>query len=55
MEAIERGLRVSWIRPRSPCAWTTLPIHVFNMADERNMESRIVGGERVGAIVDSRK
>jgi uridylate kinase len=29
-----------------------LPIHVFNMADERNID-RIVRGERVGTLVSS--
>jgi uridylate kinase len=29
-----------------------LPIHVFNMDDERNIE-RIVSGERVGTLVTS--
>jgi uridylate kinase len=29
-----------------------LPIYVFNMADERNID-RIVAGERVGTLVSS--
>jgi hypothetical protein len=29
-----------------------LPIYVFNMADERNID-RIVSGERVGTLVSS--
>ena len=36
----------------SLCMDNAPPIHVFNMADERNID-RIVGGERVGTIVDS--
>jgi uridylate kinase len=31
-----------------------LPIHVFNLADERNIE-RIVLGERIGTIVGAEK
>jgi uridylate kinase len=54
MEAIERGLRVMDSTALSLCMDNALPIHVFNMADERNID-RIVGGERVGTIVDSRK
>ena len=38
----------------SLCMDNELPIHVFNMADERNIE-RIVGGERVGTIVRRRQ
>jgi len=30
----------------------TLPIYVFNMDDERNIE-RIVSGERVGTVVST--
>jgi uridylate kinase len=32
------------------CAENRLPIHVFNMDDEHNIE-RIVSGERVGTLV----
>jgi uridylate kinase len=52
MEAIERGLRVMDSTALSLCMDNALPIHVFNMADERNID-RIVGGERVGTIVAS--
>jgi uridylate kinase len=31
-----------------------LPIHVFNMADESNID-RIVRGERVGTVVSSKR
>ena len=50
MEAIERGLRVMDSTALSLCMDNDLPIHVFNMADERNID-RIVSGERVGTIV----
>jgi uridylate kinase len=49
-EAIERGLRVMDSTALSLCMDNELPIHVFNMADERNID-RIVSGERVGTIV----
>ncbi len=51
-EAIERGLRVMDSTALSLCMDNDLPIHVFNMADERNID-RIVCGERVGTIVRS--
>jgi uridylate kinase len=49
-EAIERSLRVMDSTALSLCMDNSLPIHVFNMADERNID-RIVSGERVGTIV----
>ena len=36
----------------SLCMDNDLPIYVFNMADERNID-RIVSGERVGTIVSA--
>jgi uridylate kinase len=51
-EAIERGLRVMDSTALSLCMDNALPIHVFNMADEDNID-RIVSGERVGTIVSS--
>ncbi len=51
-EAIERGLRVMDSTALSLCMDNDLPIYVFNMADERNIE-RIISGERVGTIVSS--
>jgi uridylate kinase len=51
-QAIERGLRVMDSTALSLCMDNNLPIHVFNMADERNID-RIVSGERVGTIVSS--
>jgi uridylate kinase len=49
-EAIERGLRIMDSTALSLCMDNRLPIHVFNMADESNID-RIVSGERVGTIV----
>jgi uridylate kinase len=53
LQAIEKGLRVMDSTALSLCMDNDLPIHVFNMADERNID-RIVSGERVGTIVRSR-
>ena len=52
-QAIERGLRVMDSTALSLCMDNDLPIYVFNMADERNID-RIVSGERVGTLVSSR-
>lgn len=49
-EAIERGLRVMDSTALSLCMDNDLPIHVFNMADESNID-RIVHGETVGTLV----
>jgi uridylate kinase len=51
-EAMERGLRVMDSTALSLCMDNRLPIYVFNMADERNID-RIVRGERVGTLVSS--
>jgi uridylate kinase len=51
-EAMERGLRVMDSTALSLCMDNDLPIYVFNMADERNID-RIVCGERVGTLVSS--
>ncbi len=51
-EAIERGLRVMDSTALSLCMDNDLPIYVFNMADESNID-RIVRGERVGTLVSS--
>jgi len=51
-EAIERGLRVMDSTALSLCMDNHLPIHVFNMADDRNID-RIVCGERVGTLVST--
>jgi len=50
MEALERGLRVMDSTALSLCMDNDLPIQVFNMADEKNID-RILRGERVGTIV----
>ncbi|MSO40515.1 MAG: UMP kinase [Solirubrobacterales bacterium] len=52
LEAIEQGLRVMDSTALSLCMDNDLPIYVFNMADEGNID-RIVGGERVGTLVSS--
>jgi uridylate kinase len=49
-EAIERGLKVMDSTALSLCMDNDLPIYVFNMGDERNID-RIVSGERVGTLV----
>jgi uridylate kinase len=51
-QAIERGLRVMDSTALSLCMDNDLPIYVFNMADEQNID-RIVSGERVGTLVSS--
>jgi uridylate kinase len=51
-EAIERRLGVMDSTALSLCMDNGLPIYVFNMDDERNIE-RIVSGERVGTVVSS--
>jgi uridylate kinase len=52
MEALERRLRVMDLTALTLCMENNLPIYVFNMDDERNIE-RIVSGERVGTLVTS--
>jgi uridylate kinase len=49
-EAIERGLKVMDSTALSLCKDNDLPIYVFNMSDEENID-RIVCGERVGTVV----
>jgi uridylate kinase len=49
-EAIERKLKVMDSTALSLCMDNDLPIYVFNMADEGNID-RIVSGERVGTLV----
>jgi uridylate kinase len=51
-EAIERGLKVMDSTALSLCMDNDLPIYVFNMGDERNID-RIVSGEKVGTLVSS--
>jgi uridylate kinase len=50
MEALERRLRVMDLTALTLCMENNLPIYVFNMDDERNID-RIVSGERVGTLV----
>jgi len=50
MEAVSRQLRVMDATALTLCAENGLPIYVFNMDDERNID-RIVSGERVGTLV----
>jgi uridylate kinase len=49
-EALEKRLRVMDLTALTLCMENDLPIHVFNMDDEGNIE-RIVSGERVGTLV----
>jgi uridylate kinase len=51
-EAIEQRLTVMDSTALSLCMDNSLPIYVFNMDDERNID-RIVCGERVGTVVRS--
>jgi uridylate kinase len=50
MEAVEKRLRVMDSTALTLCMENRLPIVVFNMGDERNID-RIVSGERVGTLV----
>jgi uridylate kinase len=49
-EALSRGLKVMDSTALSLCMDNHLPIHVFNMADDSNI-NRIVSGDRVGTLV----
>jgi uridylate kinase len=49
-EALDRRLRIMDLTALTLCMENQLPIHVFNMDDERNID-RIVSGERVGTLV----
>ena len=49
-DALERGLKVMDSTALSLCMDNKLPIYVFNMNDESNID-RIVSGERVGTLV----
>jgi uridylate kinase len=51
-EAIEQDLRVMDSTALSLCMDNDLPIYVFNMADEANID-RIVSGEKVGTLVSN--
>jgi uridylate kinase len=51
-EALQRGLTVMDSTALSLCMDNKLPIYVFNMDDEANIQ-RIVSGERVGTLVST--
>ncbi|MFQ5426571.1 MAG: uridine monophosphate kinase, partial [Gaiellales bacterium] len=51
-EAIERGLRVMDTTALSLCMDNALPIHVFGLEDEHNIE-RLISGERLGTIIST--
>jgi uridylate kinase len=53
MDAVTRGLRVMDYTALTLCAENHMPLHVFNMNDEGNIE-RIVSGEQVGTVVVTR-
>jgi len=50
MDAIQRGLKVMDATALTLCMENNLPIHVFNMDDEQNID-RIVCGSAVGTLV----
>jgi uridylate kinase len=50
MDALQRRLKVMDLTALTLCMENNLPIYVFNMDDERNID-RIVCGERVGTLV----
>ncbi len=52
MEAIQRRLAVMDATALTLCMENKLPIHVFNVDDERNIV-RILNGERVGTLVST--
>jgi uridylate kinase len=52
LEAIEQELRVMDTTALSLCMDNDLPIHVFNMTNEVNIQ-RVLSGERAGTIVSS--
>ena len=52
MDALQRGLRVMDATALALCMENSIPLYVFNMDDERNIE-RIVSGDRVGTLVST--
>jgi len=52
MDAIQRRLRVMDATALTLCMENKLPLYVFNMDDESNID-RIVCGERVGTLVST--
>jgi uridylate kinase len=53
LEAIERGLKVMDTTALSLCMDNRVPLYVFNLDDESNIE-RVVRGERIGTIIQAR-
>ena len=53
LEAIERGLKVMDTTALSLCMDNRVPLYVFNLDDESNIE-RVVCGERIGTIIAAR-
>jgi uridylate kinase len=51
-EAIEQGLRVMDSTALSLCMDNGLPIYVFGLDDERNIQ-RVARGERVGTVIST--
>jgi uridylate kinase len=51
-EALERGLKVMDTTALSLCMDNGLPIYVFGLDDERNLE-RVAQGERVGTVIST--
>jgi uridylate kinase len=51
-EALQRGLAIMDSTALSLCMDNSLPIYVFNMDDEANIQ-RIVSGDRVGTLVST--
>ena len=51
-EALERGLKVMDATALSLCMDNALPIYVFGLDDEQNIE-RVARGERVGTIIST--
>jgi uridylate kinase len=52
MDAIQRRLRIMDTTALTLCMEHKLPLYVFNMDDERNIE-RIVSGDRIGTLVST--
>jgi len=52
LEAIERSLKVMDTTALSLCMDNRLPLHVFNLDDESNIE-RVVRGERIGTVIQA--
>jgi len=52
MDALQRRLRVMDSTALTLCMENKLPLYVFNMDDERNID-RIVSGDRVGTLVST--